>query len=290
MRKACIWAAVAACAAAWAADTPITNMTVADTLVAALRFQGQYTDVGKYMEELMAAVGDKNAGPYMALYYDTPEAPVHDIEVCVPVKEAVEKGNVKSRTLPGGTFARAVHLGPYDKIGETWMKLSSVVQMNGLGGEGPGREVYVLYDDKNAANNITEILIPVSQPVEEAAKLPSSRVVHFEIPADDPGRAVAFYTKAFGWKIQKWDDADYWLCMTGSGPGIDGAIYKRAPGDVTRNAVAVEDLDAAGKAVEAAGGKVVTPKMPVPQVGWLAYYADTEGNVFGMMQFDPAVK
>ncbi|WP_424204801.1 VOC family protein [Sulfuricaulis sp.] len=31
------------------------------------------------------------------------------------------------------------------------------------------------------------------------------RVVHFELPADDPQRAVAFYEKAFGWTITKWE-------------------------------------------------------------------------------------
>jgi predicted enzyme related to lactoylglutathione lyase len=30
------------------------------------------------------------------------------------------------------------------------------------------------------------------------------RIVHFEIPADDPARAMAFYGKAFGWTFDKW--------------------------------------------------------------------------------------
>ncbi len=34
------------------------------------------------------------------------------------------------------------------------------------------------------------------------------------------------------------------------------------------------------------GGAVVLPKMAVPGVGWLAYFSDTEGNVFGMMEAD----
>ncbi len=39
-----------------------------------------------------------------------------------------------------------------------------------------------------------------------------SRVVHFEIPADDPARAVKFYEKVFGWKFQKWEGPmEYWL-------------------------------------------------------------------------------
>ncbi|MGZ7136310.1 MAG: VOC family protein, partial [Methanobacterium sp.] len=31
------------------------------------------------------------------------------------------------------------------------------------------------------------------------------RVVHFEIPADDPERAIEFYKNVFGWKIDKWE-------------------------------------------------------------------------------------
>ncbi len=29
------------------------------------------------------------------------------------------------------------------------------------------------------------------------------KVIHFEIHADGPERAVSFYTKVFGWKAQK---------------------------------------------------------------------------------------
>ena len=43
-----------------------------------------------------------------------------------------------------------------------------------------------------------------------------SRVVHFEIPADDPVRAAKFYEDVFGWKIEKWEGPfDYWLVTTG---------------------------------------------------------------------------
>jgi predicted enzyme related to lactoylglutathione lyase len=38
------------------------------------------------------------------------------------------------------------------------------------------------------------------------------------------------------------------------------------------------------------GGSIAMPKMPVPTVGWLAYGKDTEGNLFGFMQFDPEAK
>jgi hypothetical protein len=53
--------------------------------------------------------------------------------------------------------------------------------------------------------------------------------MHFELPADDPKRAIAFYEKVFGWTITKWDaPMDYWLVTTGNDdePGINGAIMR----------------------------------------------------------------
>lgn len=31
------------------------------------------------------------------------------------------------------------------------------------------------------------------------------RIVHFEIHASDPQRAIEFYESVFGWKFQKWE-------------------------------------------------------------------------------------
>ena len=52
----------------------------------------------------------------------------------------------------------------------------------------------------------------------------------------------------------------------------------------------VADLDAALQRVESAGGRVVVPKDAVPDVGWLAYARDTEGNIFGLMQSDESAR
>ena len=57
------------------------------------------------------------------------------------------------------------------------------------------------------------------------------RVVHFEIHADDPERAVNFYQDVFGWQIVKWEGPqDYWLITTGPDdePGINGGLMKRS--------------------------------------------------------------
>ena len=120
------------------------------------------------------------------------------------------------------------------------------------------------------------------------------RVVHFEINADDPERAVKFYQKVFGWKVDKWaGPVDYWLVTTGEEvqPGINGGIMKRMdPQASTHNTVDVPSVDEFTKKITEQGGKIIVPKMAVPGVGYMAYCADTEGNVFGIMEEDTSAK
>ena len=118
-----------------------------------------------------------------------------------------------------------------------------------------------------------------------------SRVVHFELPADNPERAVDFYKKVFGWQFQKWEGpTDYWLVSTGpdAQPGINGGLLRRQqPGAGTCNTIGVTSLDDSVATITKNGGKNVVPKMPIPGVGYVAYCSDTEGNVFGLLQPDP---
>ncbi len=120
------------------------------------------------------------------------------------------------------------------------------------------------------------------------------RVIHFEFPADDPERAIAFYENVFGWKIEKWEGPmEYWLIMTGpeEEPGIDGGLTRRTePGMGTENTVGVASIDEYLVKIEANGGKLLRPKSAVPGVGYLAYCQDTEGNSFGLMQEDTSVQ
>ena len=120
----------------------------------------------------------------------------------------------------------------------------------------------------------------------------TSRVVHFEIPIDDPDRAGGFYRTVFGWTVAKWGPVDYWTMTTGAGPGpgAEGALTPRAeaPEGVVVY-IEVQDIDRALSDVREAGGTVVTGKMPIPTVGWSARFRDTEGNLVGLFQTDPTV-
>ncbi len=120
-----------------------------------------------------------------------------------------------------------------------------------------------------------------------------NRVVHFEIPSDNPEKSAEFYKAVFGWHTQKWGGMDYWLATTGDNtqPGINGAIMKkRDPKQPVTNSIGIKDMDVTIKAIEANGGKMVVPKTSIPTVGYYAYFTDIDGNIMGIMSEDKSAK
>lgn len=124
------------------------------------------------------------------------------------------------------------------------------------------------------------------------------RPVHFEIHATNPDETKTFYENVFGWQIDRWGDAPYWIITTGTGPGIDGGLVPRQGPRPADNApvgtyvitIDVPDLDIAVKDITASGGTIAVAKQPVPTVGWLAYVKDPDGNLFGIMQPDESAR
>lgn len=120
------------------------------------------------------------------------------------------------------------------------------------------------------------------------------RVVHFDIGADKPERAIEFYRAVFGWKIEKWrGPSDYWLIKTGEPgePGIDGGLARRNDPSVSiTSIVAVPSVDDYTARIAASGGKIVHPRQAIPGIGYLATCQDTEGNNFAIMEMDESAK
>jgi len=120
------------------------------------------------------------------------------------------------------------------------------------------------------------------------------RVVHFEIDAEKPERAIEFYRAVFGWKVEKWKGPiEYWLITTGKEdePGIDGGLSGRTDKEPsTVNTIDVPSVDEYIKKVKAKGASIVRPKQAVPGVGYMAYFKDSEGNIWGMMESDETAK
>ncbi len=117
-----------------------------------------------------------------------------------------------------------------------------------------------------------------------------NKVVHFEIPADDPEKASKFYTDVFGWNITSWGgEQPYWLVNAGpqEEPGINGGLMKKQDGHhPVTIVIGVDSVDAYVPKIEAAGGTIVVPKMPIPGVGYVAYFKDLDGNIVGVYHED----
>ena len=125
----------------------------------------------------------------------------------------------------------------------------------------------------------------------------SGKVVHFEVPFDDGDRARSFYKEAFGWQIMEMPEMGYTIVMTGpsndSGPTesgfINGGMLSReqaaTPGPVV--VLDVESIEVALERIDSLGGSTVVGKTPVGDMGFAAYFKDTEGNTIGLWETAP---
>ena len=118
----------------------------------------------------------------------------------------------------------------------------------------------------------------------------SSLINWFEIPANDLERAIGFYERVLGKKLQRQDMGDMKMAFfpypeTGTGgalcqhpmcrPAADGGVMIYLDGG--------DDLAEPLGRVVAAGGAIVMPKTQItPEIGYMGFFRDTEGNVIGL--------
>ncbi len=125
----------------------------------------------------------------------------------------------------------------------------------------------------------------------------ANSVTHFELFATDVERARKFYERVFGWSFEIAGGPDFYLISTGpqSDPGLThGLIAKRrsgAPAEGSLNAfrctISVRSIAETMAAIRAEGGTIRGSMAEVPEVGRVAEFSDTEGNVACIMQHVP---
>lgn len=107
----------------------------------------------------------------------------------------------------------------------------------------------------------------------------------FEIPVSDFARAKKFYEVLFGAEIMEmpFPDGKYGILPSDMQNGVGGGIVQ-GEGFVPSDKGTVvylnggEDLSVPLSRIEAAGGKIVVPKMSIGENGFMAHFIDTEGN------------
>ena len=119
-------------------------------------------------------------------------------------------------------------------------------------------------------------------------------LVHFEIPAQDVEKLKQFYEEVFGWKIIQYPaPEDYWVIQTvpvdkdGAPvrPGVNGGMFKKLEPEIKPiNYFAVESINNFLAKIVKLGGKIVSPKQEVPNIGWIAAAEDPEGNKFALIE------
>jgi len=120
------------------------------------------------------------------------------------------------------------------------------------------------------------------------------RISYLDFSADDPDRAVNFYSRVFGWQINKWDGPkEYWDIKTGESnePGINGGLSKRERiGEWTTPFINIPSIDQYINKIESNGGKIIQPKTAIPSIGYTLIFKDTESNTIGLFEENKQAK
>ena len=111
------------------------------------------------------------------------------------------------------------------------------------------------------------------------------QISYLEIPANTAEAAAEFYRSIFGWTVRPRGDGELAFDTPG---GVGGTWVKesdRTPEERTRVYITVDAIADTLKQVEAAGGRVLTPRKDIgPGMGAFAAFADPVGNEFGLYE------
>jgi predicted enzyme related to lactoylglutathione lyase len=123
------------------------------------------------------------------------------------------------------------------------------------------------------------------------------KVVHFEITVDDTARAKEFYGSIFDWELNDADMGGGITYTTITTVPVDEQRIAKEPGAINGGftgrssetehpviTIQVASIDDTLEKIEAAGGKTVTPRTPIPSMGAFAYFIDSEGNTMGLWE------
>jgi len=120
----------------------------------------------------------------------------------------------------------------------------------------------------------------------------------FNLPVDDMGRAVDFYSRVFGWSSEaiKGSGGEYHHATTSvvdddgvplSKGAINGGLFKRGTHGIESAflELEVDSIDDTVKKVLMNGGRIVREKRPMLDFAFFAIVQDSEGNCLGLMEY-----
>ena len=151
-------------------DSEFWTADLESQAIVGIKTTARLQDLGEVMGQLFPEVhghiiesGQVPAGMPLAIYH---EMMGHEVEVecAIPVAAPMAgTARIRAGELPAGTAARAVHLGPYENLKQTWGALFAWVGAKGLEPAGAPWEVYVTDpgQEPDPSKWRTEIFMPV---------------------------------------------------------------------------------------------------------------------------------
>jgi len=141
--------------------------TVTDTLVASIRFQGSYGEIGDRFAQLEGVVGTRPESERIVVYHGG-----GTIEVCLPVDRPVSSGDISSRVLEGLDMMCTTFRGRYgseevgrelnQRFGAMWRY--TIEHHIGVS-EDPWREVHLGDDPEDTGAYTAELQVPMLLPL-----------------------------------------------------------------------------------------------------------------------------
>jgi AraC family transcriptional regulator len=100
-------------------------------------------EIGRILQAVYAHAGGNVTGPPFVRYHRV-ENDTFDIEGGSPVKPGTEgNDDIAACELPGGRAVVGMHVGPYQKLHETWVAMEKWVKEHELESTGAPWEVYL---------------------------------------------------------------------------------------------------------------------------------------------------
>ena len=113
----------------------------------------------------------------------------------------------------------------------------------------------------------------------------SGQIVHFEIPADDTGKAREFWGGLFGWQFEAYPGpSEYHMTASATAPAAPSPTWSPASGARAHTSTSTRSMP--GSPASRSSAARPSERMPVPNMGWFSVCKDPHGNEFGIWQTD----
>ncbi len=151
----------------------VTIKQLDETLVAYVSHQGPYQECGHAWDTLCTALAPEGLlggdAKMIGVSYDDPEITLPEkirYEACISVSETFASNDVAFKTIAGGKYAVTTHVGPYEKLNETYQEFFGqwLSQSNYESADKPCLEVYLNDPESTEPEDlITDIYLPLEE-------------------------------------------------------------------------------------------------------------------------------